>query len=284
MKKALLLLCSCCLALSLYGQASGGQITRKPQKNTVSNNKKQGISKNSASSSGNSRSKKTIINNIIKNMVLVTGGSFSMGGTSEQGGEAENNEKPVHSVTISSFYINKYEVTVEEWNAVMGIDTKNHRDDKKPISNVSWNDCQDFINTLNQLTGKRFRLPTEAEWEYAARGGRKTNNYKYPGSDDPSCVARTGDLGNVGSYRSNELGLYDMAGNVWEWCQDIYGPYDSFQKANPRGALSGKARVIRGGGFNSPNSDFRVSSRWWADPDTHRRNVLGFRLAQNYIY
>ena len=275
----LLLVLTPCMALA---QVSGGQITRKPQKNTVSNNKKQGISKNSASSSGNSRTKKSIINNIIKNMVLVTGGSFSMGGTSEQEGETRSNEKPVHQVTISSFYINKYEVTVEEWNAVMGIEPRNHLDDKKPISNISWNDCQDFINKLNQLTGKRFRLPTEAEWEYAARGGRKTNNYMYSGSNHEYYVA-AGHHTNVGSLRSNELGLYDMSGNVWEWCQDIYGPYESSPQANPRGAISGSTRVIRGGGFTSLLSDYRVSSRWGENPNSSIKDI-GFRLAQNKIY
>ena len=217
-------------------------------------------------------------------MVYVEGGTFTMGATSEQGSEAESDEKPAHQVTLSSFSIGKYEVTQEEWEAVMGSNPSSFKGMKLPVEQVSWNDCQDFIRKLNQLTGKHFRLPTEAEWEYAARGGSKSRGYKYAGGNDIGSVAwYYGYSGSktheVGQKQPNELGLYDMSGNVHEWCQDWYGSYSGTSQTNPTGSSSGSIRVIRGGSwfFNARNC--RVSNRNDYSPDSRDGN-LGLRLAQ----
>ena len=166
------------------------------------------------------------------NMVYVSGGTFTMGATCEQGCENVSGEKPTHSVTLSSFYLCKYEVTQALWIAVMGENPSNHKGDNLPVEQVSWNDCQNFITRLNSLTDRKFRLPTEAEWEYAARGGNRSHGYKYSGSNNLSEVAWYGGNGGynthpVGLKGPNELGLYDMSGNVYEWCSDWYGPYSS---------------------------------------------------------
>ena len=168
-----------------------------------------------------------------------------MSGTSEQGSEAESDEKPTHNVTLSSYYICKYEVTQALWRAVMGSNPSYFKGDNLPVESVSWNDCQTFINRLNSYTGRNFRLPTEAEWEFAARGGNYSRHYKYSGSNYIGDVAWYGDnSGNrthpVGTKQANELGLYDMSGNVWEWCSDWYGSYSSyFHKATQQGLTVG---------------------------------------------
>ena len=196
----------------------------------------------------------TELNKLINNMVYVSGGTFTMGGTSEQGSDADDSEKPTHSVTLSSYYICKYEVTQALWRAVMGNNPSNFKGDNLPVESVSWNDCQTFINRLNSYTGRNFRLPTEAEWEFAARGGNYSRHYKYSGSNYISDVAWYGDdSGNnrthpVGTKQANELGLYDMSGNVWEWCSDWYGSYSSYSQNDPTGPNSGSERVMRGGG------------------------------------
>ena len=194
------------------------------------------------------------LNKLINNMVYVSGGTFTMGGTSEQGSDAESIEKPTHSVTLSSYYICKYEVTQALWRAVMGSNPSKFKGDNLPVEQVSWNDCQTFINRLNSYTGRNFRLPTEAEWEFAARGGNYSRHYKYSGSNYISDVAWYCDnSGNrthpVGTKQANELGLYDMSGNVWEWCSDWYGSYSSYSQSNPTGATSGFGRVERGGNW-----------------------------------
>ena len=144
--------------------------------------------------------------------------------------EAYGDESPVHSVTLSSYYMGETEVTQALWKAVMGNNPSRFKGDNLPVENVSWNDCQEFIRKLKQKTGKNFRLPTEAEWEYAARGGKKSNGYKYSGSNNIGSVAWYDDNSSnqihaVKGKRLNELGLYDMSGNVWEWCSDWYGQY-----------------------------------------------------------
>jgi formylglycine-generating enzyme required for sulfatase activity len=227
--------------------------------------------------------KARIINNLIANMVYVEGGTFTMGATSEQGNDALLDEKPAHQVTLSSYYIGRYEVTQEEWQAVMGSNPSNFKGSHRPVEEVSWEDCQEFIRRLNQKTGKSFRLPTEAEWEYAARGGRKSNGYKYAGGNSIGDVAwydwNSGEqTHDVGQKRPNELGLYDMAGNVWEWCQDRYGSYSSSSLTNPTGASTGSYRVIRGGSWYVNAGHCRVSFRSYCTPDS-RSNNLGFRLA-----
>ena len=170
-----------------------------------------------------------VLQRLVENMVYVAGGTFTMGATSEQGSEAYSDEQPAHQVTLSSFSIGKYEVTQEEWEAVMGSNPSAHKGKKRPVEYVNWNDCQEFIKKLNQLTGKMFRLPTEAEWEFAARGGTRSGHYKYSGSNTIDEVAWTSPpmvyhdqytnntTHEVGTKRPNELGLYDMSSNVWEW-------------------------------------------------------------------
>ncbi len=227
------------------------------------------------------RSNETItVNGVSFVMVGVEGGTFTMGATSEQG---EKNEKPAHQVTLSTFSIGETEVTQELWQAVMGSNPSNFKGAKRPVENVSWEDCQTFIIKLNQLTGKNFRLPTEAEWEYAARGGNRSKGYKYAGSNIIDDVAW--DIYNsgrqthdVGTKRANELGLYDMAGNVEEWCGDWYDGYSSGSQTNPKGPSSSPGRVRRGGSSNDNAVDCRVSSRFYYS-SSYRAGYLGLRLA-----
>ncbi len=225
-----------------------------------------------------------VLDRLVSNMVYVEGGTFTMGATSEQGSDADSDEKPAHSVTLSSYYIGKYEVTQAEWKAVMGSNPSNFTgDDNLPVECVSWNDCQEFIKKLNAKTGLKFRLPTEAEWEYAARGGNKSRGFKYAGSNNIADVAwYQGNNGSktthaVGTKQPNELGLYDMSGNVWEWCGDWNGSYSSASQTNPMGASSGSDRVIRGGSWYSNARYCRVSRRNFNFPDCRSIN-LGLRL------
>ncbi len=226
---------------------------------------------------------KVILDNLVNNMVYVAGGTFTMGGTSEQGSDVYSNESPTHSVTLSSFSIGKYEVTQAEWEAVMGSNPSYFTGDNLPVEKVSWDDCQTFITKLNTLTGKNFRLPTEAEWEFAARGGNKSQGYKYAGSDNIDDVAwydsNSGSTTHaVGTKQPNELGLYDMSGNVWEWCSDWYGSYISSSQTNPTGASSGSGRVARGGSWYDSARGCRVSRRSGITPGSGSY-ILGLRLA-----
>ena len=224
------------------------------------------------------------VNAVQFKMVKVEGGTFQMGATSEQGSDAYDDEYPVHSVTLSDYYIGQTQVTQELWEAVMGSNPSYFKGNNQcPVENVSWNDSQEFIEKLNRLTGKNFRLPTEAEWEYAARGGNKSKGYKYSGSNDADAVAwyeknSGGKTHPVETKQSNELGLYDMSGNVWEWCQDRYGKYSSHSQSNPKGANTGSVRVLRGGSWISSEKGVRVSNRDYDAPGS--RNVDGgLRLA-----
>lgn len=206
------------------------------------------------------------LNKLINDMVYVSGGTFTMGGTSEQGNDAYTNEKPTHSVTLSSYYICKYEVTQALWRAVMGSNPSNFKGDNLPVECVSWNDCQTFINRLNSYTGRNFRLPTEAEWEFAARGGNYSRHYKYSGSNYIGDVAwYTDNSGSrthpVGTKQANELGLYDMSGNVREWCSDMYGSYSSYTQTNPKGPNNVYNRVLRGGSWLDSARFSRSSNR-----------------------
>ncbi|MDD5979159.1 MAG: formylglycine-generating enzyme family protein, partial [Bacteroidales bacterium] len=206
------------------------------------------------------------VNGVSFEMVYVEGGSFDMGATTEQGSDADGNEYPVHSVTLSDYYIGKCEVTQELWEAVMGSNPSYFKGAQNPVERVIWNDCQNFIKKLNSLTGRTFRLPTEAEWEYAARGGNQSLHYKYSGSNNIFDVAwHDGNSGDkthaVGTKTANELGIYDMSGNVWEWCSDWYGGYSAGAQTNPQGPSSGSYRVLRGGGWFYNARCCRVSYR-----------------------
>ena len=215
-------------------------------------------------------------------MVRVEAGTFTMGATPEME-DPNSDEKPTHQVTLTNdYYIGKYEVTQALWKAVMGSNPLNFKGDNLPLEYVSWDDCQEFISKLNRITGKKFRLPTEAEWEYAARGGKKSRGYQYSGSNNISDVAwYDSNSGNkthaVGSKQDNELGIYDMTGNVWEWCHDWYGKYSSSSQTNPTGATSGSSRVFRGGCWGTNARGCRSSNRSISSPG-YRFVNLGLRL------
>ena len=212
-------------------------------------------------------------------MVAVDGGTFRMGATEEQAQYGEDNEKPVHEVTVEPFEIGRTEVTAGLWKAVMGTLPlgNSEKEADRPVVNVSWYGAQMFILKLNELTGRTFRLPTESEWEYAARGGRKTRNYRFSGSNAVGSVAayaKNTDNGRpvkVMEHQSNELGLYDMSGNVWEWCQDVYADYGGEPEA-------GEWHVMRGGSASSPWNACRVSNRTKI-PASNVKGTFGFRLA-----
>ena len=214
-------------------------------------------------------------------MVRVEAGTFTMGATAEMK-DPDDWEKPTHRVTLTNDYnIGKYEVTQALWQAVMGNNPSNFKGENLPIENVSWNDCQEFISKLNRITGKTFRLPTEAEWEYAARGGNKSRGYQYSGSNNLFDVAWYRDNSGkkthaVGTKQPNELGIYDMSGNVWEWCQNWYGEYSRSSLTNPTGANSGSRRVYRGGSWNNDVWGCRSSCRYDYTPGY--RNCIGLRL------
>lgn len=262
--------------------------------------------------------KKIELNNVMFELIFVKGGTFKMGATPEQGDEAYTDEKPVQTVTLSDFYIGKYEVTIGQftlfveatgyktdaetqggsniWDGKHWIRTPNvnWRCDEKgkpadrskynhPVVHVSWNDATAYCAWLSKQTGKKFSLPTEAQWEYAARGGNKSKGYKYSGSNNADEVAHYQEnngiaIRPVGQKRPNELEIYDMSGNVWEWCQDWHGDYRSAPLTNPKGAVTGSTRVRRGGSWFSFKYCCRVSDRYNSTPDS-RYNYVGFRLA-----
>lgn len=295
MKKILLILVLILLLPSLCW--SQGQITR-PKKTESTKNEtpkrtpktNQILSKSTLPNStetingitvhwnGVTRNQKSVITNLLNNMVYVQGGSFMMGSNDSDSysyGNPYMNEEPVHHERVSSFLIDKYEVTQKLWQAVMGNNPSHFKGENLPVEEVSWNDCQDFIKKLNRLTGLIFRLPTEVEWEYAARGGNKSNGYKYSGSNNIDKVGwYEGNSGSkthsVGSKTPNELGIFDMSGNVEEWTSDKYS-------SNYNSPRNSSRYVFRGGNCYFSSMSARVTSRNHFDPP-YRSSGLGFRL------
>ena len=214
-------------------------------------------------------------------MIFVKGGSFKMGATSEQTEDAKADETPVHLVILSDYYISRYEVTQKFWETIMGNNPSSTKGDDLPVDNVSWEECQQFIKKLNATTGKRYSLPTEAEWEYAARGGDKTENNKFSGSNTASEVAWSdaidGTIETVGTKKYNELGIYDMSGNVSELCYNYYESYTTDDQVNPIGKTTGDKRVVRGGNISSASLNCRVSTRTTI-AQTEKQAKTGFRL------
>ncbi len=230
-------------------------------------------------------------------LIFVKGASFFMGCDDHKFLTSEyNNEKPLHRVTVGSYFIGKYEVTLGQWRNIMGIkppaytdaDYSNKNCDNCPVVKVSWEDAQEFIKKLNAKTGKKYRLPTETEWEYAARGGKYSKNYQYPGSNKLADVAwygkENGITHEIGQKKPNELGIFDLGGNVIEWCEDWYGE-DYYKKSvdelNPKGPEKGQKRILRGGSYLDPDVVCRNVYRSFMTPDTRRWSV-GFRLAMDY--
>lgn len=224
-------------------------------------------------------------NGVSFKMIAVDGGTFIMGSPENAPG-SESDEYPAHKVTVSSFYLAETEVTQELWTAVMGNNPSGYTDDAQlPVESVTWNDCQQFIAKLNEITGDSFRLPTEAEWEYAARGGNRSKGYLYCGSDT---------LANVGWYKDNseerphkvrqlapnELGLYDMSGNIWEWCSDWMGDYTAEDAVNPQGAAEGRSRIVRGGSWLVDAAICRPADRSSGAP-RGGGCIVGLRLASS---
>jgi formylglycine-generating enzyme required for sulfatase activity len=253
---------------------------------------------------------------IPKNSVFVEGGTFQMGST------AGDDDKPIHSVTLSDFYMSKYEVTQGEYKGLMGkspSDSKYGIGDNYPVNKVSWNDAVEYCNALSRKEGltpaysgsgdnvrcnfnaNGYRLPTEAEWEYAARGGKSSKSYTYAGSNNIDAVAwywrnsgdktlsgdwnwnkieaNNGKNHPVGQKQANELGLYDMSGNVYEWCWDWYGSYSSDTQSDPTGTSPGTSRIGRGGSWGADASNSRSAYRYYYIPSNRNRN-LGFRVVR----
>ena len=240
---------------------------------------------------GNMHGTKTsyTVNGVSFTMIGVEGGTFTMG-SPDSDSDAYDSEKPAHQVTLSSYYIGETEVTQELWKAVMGSNPSNFTGDlQRPVEQVTWNDCQTFISKLNELTGESFRLPTEAEWEYAARGGKESRGYKYSGSNTIGDVAWCNSNSSstthaVKTKKPNELGVYDMGGNVYEWCSDWYNSsyYSSCTGNNPTGPSSGSFRVLRGGSWGRDAGYCRVAYRSGIFPG-YGNSDYGFRLSLQFI-
>lgn len=222
-------------------------------------------------------------------MIEVEGGIFNMG--SQNSNVDGNNydeqayaiESPVHKVTVSDFKICRFEITQAQWQAAMGNNPSTCKGDKLPVETVTWDDVQLFINALNEATGLEYRLPTEAEWEYAANGGNKSNGFKYSGYSVLGACAwyysnSSATSHEVGSKEPNELGLYDMSGNVREWCGDWFEYYTSADAVNPQGASTGNGKVNKGGSWTTPAINCRNTYRQ-TNYVYESAKDLGFRLA-----
>lgn len=216
-------------------------------------------------------------------MIYIKGGTFQMG--SDKG---DIDEMPLHNVTLNDFYLAKYVITQLQWEIVMGYNPSEYKGDNLPLERVNLWVVQDFLLKLNSKYGLTYRLPSEAEWEFAAKGGTKSCDYMYAGSDNLDNVAwynnnSNGTTHQVGCKQPNELGLYDMSGNVAEWCNDYYGEYSSNSQLNPKGAPSNYMGVIRGGNCFSQSNRCRVSKRSY----NMRSSVCsetGFRVVLDSMY
>lgn len=232
---------------------------------------------------GSEKQEEFTVNGVTFKMVYIRGGMFAMGCTSEQESDCGETEWPVHQVTVDDYWIGETEVTQSLWKSVMGNNPSYFKGDNLPVEQVSFDNVQKFIKKLNDLTGKTFRLPTEAEWEYAARGGKKSYGYNYSGSQTSDDVAWYADNSNnkthpVKGKLPNELGLYDMSGNVWEWCQDWFGKYSSSAQINPKGPSTGSLRAIRGGAWFNGEKGCQSFNHNGGNPNKPSSGV-GFRLA-----
>ena len=285
MRKLYILIMLVVAPVLIMAQTAGGQVVRpnRPMAKPTKPKPTPKLKTNRNIDTMQTANLSVVLKNLVDNMVYVEGGTFMMGATSEQGSDAYSSEKPAHQVTLYSFYIGKYEVTQEEWETVMGSNPSNFKGAKLPVENVSWYDSQEFISKLNELTGLKFRLPTEAEWEYAARGGNRSMGYEFAGSNGLNIVGWCDGISDdktheVGKKQPNELGLFDMSGNVFEWCYDWKGTYNSSLQTNPQGPSNGMHRVCRGGSWCYGVESCRVSDRNDRAPD-ERSDMIGLRLA-----
>lgn len=228
------------------------------------------------------------VGDISFDMVFVEGGKFTMGCAGQS--DCRDEERPAHKVSLDDYYIGECEVTQELWDAVMGVERNySHvNGEKLPVDGVTWIDAQEFVLRLNQLLGETgFRLPTEAQWEYAARGGKKDRGFMYSGGSDLGWVAwyvdnSLGQPHQVKQKNPNALGVYDMNGNVWEWCEDWYGDYETGTHKNPQGPEDGVTRVLRGGSWHETPTFCRVNSRYCKAPSFRGMNI-GFRLVYELL-
>ena len=229
---------------------------------------------------------KLMLGAIETSMISIYGGVFIMGCTSDQGSECTHDEFPIHQVQLSGFKLLKTEVTQGMWQSVMGNNPSyNKRSTQFPVENVSYTEIEKFIDVLNAMSSHQYRLPTEAEWEFAARGGIKSKSTLFSGSSDAHSVSwnigNSSNTSHIAGYKNaNELGLFDMSGNVWEWCSDWYGEYRSVEESDPRGALDGTDKVIRGGSYSGSIWFCRNAIRMRYAP-SYKSHFIGFRLAED---
>lgn len=239
---------------------------------------------------GLSAQQENALSSMLDDMVFVDGGTFIMGNTADIKDyltEQDSISRNPHEVELNNFYVSKFEVTQKQWRAFLSIEGKCINDgDDTAMDMLSWEDASIFADTLSSITGLAFSLPTEAQWEFAAKGGNKSRHYIFSGNDDATEVGWTSfeeltSAHAVGGKRYNELGLYDMTGNVAEWCKDYYGPYACVKEINPQGPEKGSNRIIRGGDFRIDNLyDMKTTTRYFDSPFTNRRGA-GLRLVIN---
>ena len=290
MKKFFLYIVLVAFPLLAKAQASGGQITRKSTAQHQSTLAKPNTKKETLGyySKEYLENKEFYVNGVCFTMVGVQGGVFTMGATLEQGNDSFTEEKPVHKVAVNSFRIGKTEVTQELWTAVMGNNPSRFKGGNLPVECIDWASCKVFIEKLNAMTNMHFRLPTEAEWEYASRGGENGGKCRYSGGNSINEVAWFSNNSSekthiVGTKSPNEFGIYDLSGNVQEWCEDYYSPYEKASQTNPTGPSNGvgwrKTRIIRGGSCNDIEYRCRICVRFDLPESGYYNEFTGMRLA-----